>query len=84
MLQLRNLKITAQIMRLIHLAVLFMPLVPALMSSLPPDQQHTLAAATIDRELVPGENPAHYTRVKKDEQLFTIHEFTVSPYPPVV
>jgi hypothetical protein len=72
-------------MRLIHLAVLFIPLVPALiMSSSPPDQQHTLAAATIDRELVPGENPAHYTRVKKDEQLFTIHELTVSPYPPVV
>jgi hypothetical protein len=73
-------------MKLIHLAVLFVPLVPALsVSSAPQDQQHTLATAAIEnRELVPGENPAHYTRVKKDEQLFAIHEFTVSPYPPAV
>jgi hypothetical protein len=32
---------------------------------------------------VPGDNPAYFTRVKGEDQLITVYDLTVSPYPPV-
>lgn len=36
-----------------------------------------------EREKVPGDNPAYYSREKAADQLFKISEFTISPYPPI-
>ncbi|KAF2026576.1 hypothetical protein EK21DRAFT_115722 [Setomelanomma holmii] len=34
-----------------------------------------------NRHKVPGDNPAHFTRVKGEDQLLTVYELDVSPYP---
>ncbi|KAF2738388.1 hypothetical protein EJ04DRAFT_509561, partial [Polyplosphaeria fusca] len=73
-------------MQLLSLAILFATLVSSLaIAAPPPIPQEVLVHETSNRvrEKVPGDNPAYFTRVKRDEQLFVIHEFTVSPYPPV-
>lgn len=72
------------IMKLLHLVLLLAPLscshfVPA---------SHQAALVDLDhhaeREKVPGDNPAYYSREKAADQLFEILEFTVSPNPPIV
>ncbi|KAH7069914.1 hypothetical protein BKA63DRAFT_494112 [Paraphoma chrysanthemicola] len=74
-------------MRLSHFVLPLISVGSALViPSTPMTNQHTLADVVLSgtHELVPGENPAHYTRVKREDQIFAIHELSVSPYPPTV
>lgn len=68
-------------MKLFHLLLLVAPLSCALV--VPASHQ----AALLDphhhdeREKVPGDNPAYYSRGKSVDQLLEIEEFTMSPNP---
>ena len=74
-------------MQFLSLAILFAPLVSSLAVVAPrPSTQKVLVQEPFNNSLlekVPGDNPAYFTRVPKDEQSFWIGDFTVSPYPPV-
>lgn len=69
-------------MKLFHLPLLVPPLSCALF--IPASHQAALDAHHhAERENVPGDNPAYYTREKAADQLFEIDEFTMSPNPVV-
>ncbi|KAF2786099.1 hypothetical protein K505DRAFT_290301 [Melanomma pulvis-pyrius CBS 109.77] len=70
-------------MELFHLPLLVVPLSCALF--VPASNQAALVDSHhhVEREKVPGDNPAYYTRGKAANQLFEIDEFTVSPNPVV-
>ncbi|KAF2251914.1 hypothetical protein BU26DRAFT_246766 [Trematosphaeria pertusa] len=72
------------IMKLFHLLLLLAPLsyshfVPATHQAALVDRDHYA-----EREKVPGDNPAYYSREKAADQLFEILEFTIAPNPPIV
>ncbi|KAH7074079.1 hypothetical protein FB567DRAFT_553573 [Paraphoma chrysanthemicola] len=74
-------------MRLSYLIFAFISIGSALVMSSPTTtNQHLIVniESSNTPEQVPGENPAHYTRVRREDQLFAIHELSVSPYPPSV
>ncbi|KAF2175851.1 hypothetical protein K469DRAFT_701401 [Zopfia rhizophila CBS 207.26] len=71
-------------MKLFHLLLLLAPL--SCSHFLPASHQAALVDLDhhAEREKVPGDNPAYYSREKAADQLFEILEFTVSPNPPIV
>lgn len=67
-------------MRLLYLV--FMPIIGAHSRSLLKIAQEILPNKDTTRKKVIGTNPAYYTRVREEEQLFEVGDFIVSPENP--